>query len=194
MNHILCMSNSIQIRKAAGFVLPARTKGKRGLTIIELTIVIGIILVLAAIAVPSIFRGRKQAQIGALAEEFRLNYESFVLYAQEKGTLPQTATAFSTVPVGMRDYLPKRSTWETDNHLGSLTTPQFRGQWYWVGTPVAEYPGYNGFIMFYSPDLDDDVAKEIDTKIDDGDITTGGMRFEQGQGEGSGKWLYFAIQ
>jgi len=172
-------------------------KQKHGLTLLELIIVVGIIILLAGIAVPSIFRGRKQAQISALGDEFRVDYEAFVMYAQEKGQLPPSSSGFSAVPQGMDLYMPKKTTWTIDNHDGSLTNPQFRGLWFWFGGPVPEYPGYNGFIMFYSPDISADVAQEIDNRLDDGNINGGAMRFIQGpsiSGGSSSNWLYFAVQ
>jgi len=170
-------------------------KQNRGLTLLELVIVVAIIILLAGIAIPSIFRGRKQAQIAALGDELRTDYEAFVMYAQEKGQLPATTNPpqFSVVPPGMDIYMPKKSTWTIDNSNGSLTNPQFRGLWFWFGGPVPEYPGYNGYIMFYSPDITADVAQEIDNKLDDGNINSGAMRYLPGPG-GSGNWLYFAIQ
>lgn len=167
------------------------SRSKSGLTILELLIVVGIILVLAGIAVPSIMRGRQQAQIAALGDEFRTDYEAFVMYAQEKGQLPPTPDAFSQVPVGMDLYMPKRTTWTTDSSSNSLASPQFRGRWFWFGGPVPEYPGYNGFIMFYSPELTAETAQTIDARLDDGNVTTGALRYQDGPG---GSWLYFAVQ
>jgi len=173
-------------------------KQKHGLTLLELVIVVAIIILLAGIAVPSIFRGRRQAQIAALGDEFRTDYEAFVMYAQEKGQLPASASGFSVIPTGMDLYMPKKSTWTIDNSDGSLTNPQFRGRWFWFGGPVPEYPGYNGFIMFYSPDITADVAQEIDNRLDDGNVNGGAMRYLSGAsasgGSSTGNWLYFAVQ
>ena len=173
-------------------ITPSLFKQNRGLTLLELVIVVAIILILAGIAVPSIFRGRKQAQIAALGDELRTDYEAFVMYAQEKGQLPANSPDYAVVPPGMELYMPKKSTWTIDNHLGSLTNPQFRGYWYWFGGPVAAYPGYNGFIMFYSPDITADVAQDIDNRLDDGNVNGGALRYLPGPD--GGNWLFFAIQ
>jgi len=176
--------------------IPSLINQKRGLTLLELVIVVAIIILLAGIAVPSIFRGRTQAQIAALGDEFRTDYEAFVMYAQEKGQLPPTASGFSVIPTGMELYMPKKTTWLIDNSDGSLTNPQFRGRWFWFGGPVPEYPGYNGFIMFYSPDINAQVAQDIDTRLDDGNVNAGALRYQAGSNAsaGGGNWLYFAIQ
>jgi prepilin-type N-terminal cleavage/methylation domain-containing protein len=170
---------------------PIVSKKQSGLTLVELMVVIAIISILAGIAVPSIFRGRQQAQIAALGDEFRTDYEAFTMFAQEKGQLPLTPAGFSMVPTGMDLYMPKKTTWLIDNASGSLTNPQFRGRWYWFGTQVPAYPGFNGFIMFYSPDITPEVAQIIDARLDDGNVSTGALRYGTGAG---GNWLYFGIQ
>ena len=172
--------------------IPSLNNQKRGLTLLEMVIVVAIIILLAGIAVPSIFRGRTQAQIAALGDEFRTDYEAFVMYAQEKGQLPPSSSGFSVIPAGMDLYMPKKSTWLIDNSTGSLTNPQFRGRWFWFGGPVPEYPGYNGFIMFYSPDITAEVAQDIDTRLDDGNVSGGALRYQAGPN--GGNWLYFAVQ
>jgi type II secretory pathway pseudopilin PulG len=191
------MSSCITTQLKANRALPSRVRSNRaGLTIIELLIVVGIILVLAGIAVPSMFRGRLQAQISALSDEFRLNYEAFALYAQEKGQFPPSPASgrLSEMPAGMNLYMPKRSTWLVDNANGSLTSPQFRGRWFWLNpkdTP-GDYSGFNGYILFGSPDITMDAAKRVDVILDDGDVSAGAVRFEDG--EGGYKWIEFGIQ
>lgn len=175
---------------------PKFSQETKGLTLIEILIVVAIIAVLAGIAVPQIYRGRRQAQAAALTEEFRNNYDAFVMFAQDKGTLPPTSPdpGFGEVPQGMEMYMPKRSTWTIDNVSGSLTNPQFRGRWTWVRASGV-YPPYNGFIMFYSPDITPEIAQDIDNRFDDGNITTGGLRYTAGSSDtGNVPWLWLGVQ
>lgn len=169
---------------------PKFSQETKGLTLLEIIIVIAIIAVMAGIAVPAIMRGRRQAQISALTQEFRNLYDAFVMYAQDKGKLPPTTSDWAVVPSGMEMYMPKRSTWSLDNRSGSITNPQFRGGWTWIRASDV-YPPFNGYIMFYSIDITPEIAQDIDSRFDDGNIATGGLRYSA---VGDGGWLILGVQ
>jgi len=77
--------------------MSARTRGRRGFSLIELVIVVVIIAIIAAIAIPRMSRGAAGATDSALQADLRVLRNAIDLYAQEhNGTYPTVANVNAT--------------------------------------------------------------------------------------------------
>jgi len=137
--------------------------------------VCGIIVVIAGIAIPGWKRARESAQKSALINEIRNNADAFQNYATDHAnSLPASVAAYQQIPNGMQPYMPQNSSW-----TGS---PQGGGYWTWLNnTPGAEtLPNYGGFIGLYQCGLPIDQIQDIDTLLDDGNLSTGAFQYTDG--------------
>jgi prepilin-type N-terminal cleavage/methylation domain-containing protein len=148
-----------------------------GFTLIEIMIVVAVIGLLCAIAVPGIINARTTAQNTYLMEELKETTEAFQMYEADNQILPLQSSGVSlaistvgVVPPGMELYMPKNSHWTNGAY----------GTWLWIYWPGV-LPGYQGFIYLYNPNLTDDAMKFLDTKLDDGNTSTGSI-LEYGPG------------
>ncbi|MBC7082192.1 MAG: prepilin-type N-terminal cleavage/methylation domain-containing protein [Firmicutes bacterium] len=74
-------------------------KDKKGFTLIEILIVVAIIGILAAIAVPNVTRALQTAKTNADAANIALLETAVNMYYVDKGTWPTAGTGFQTVLV-----------------------------------------------------------------------------------------------
>ena len=159
--------------------LPALRRNLKGFTLVEIMIVAAILALIASIAIPSYQRARKRAQANILINELRVTSDAFQTYVAEKGTLPPTASGFSMIPAGMSGYMPKKSTWTTASAGG--------GYWYWWNFSPSEVWGFTGLIGVYNPGFDPDQLAQIDSVLDDGDPSSGGIHTTSG-------WVFFGVK
>lgn len=157
-----------------------------GFTMVELMIVVGIIAVIAGIAVPMWMRARENAQRAKLINELRTTSEAFNVYVAEHNQLPPTA-AFQVVPDGMAQYMPKNSGW-TDQPAGG-------GYMCWLNYGT-NFRGYTAFIGVYGSGLSPASIQQMDEIVDDGDLSTGGLIYMGGDpsGNGSDSWIFYGVQ
>ena len=142
-------------------------------------IVVAVIAIVAALAMPAWQRSRKRAQADVLMNEMRVTGDAFQSYVAEKGNLPPSASGFSEVPPGMDIYLPKKSTWTTVAAGG--------GYWSWQNFAPSEVWGFSGVIGIYNPDFDSSQLAQIDTVMDDGDPGSGGIRT-------TAEWVFLGVK
>lgn len=161
------------------FKLPSPRGKESGFTLVEIMIVVAIVALLGALAVPSWQRARKRAQADALINELRVTSDAFQIYSAEKGSLPPSAAGFGAIPTGMASYLPKRSTWSA--------TPPGGGYWYFWNFAPAEIWGFTGLIGVYNPSFAPEQLSQIDTSMDDGDSNTGGIHTFSG-------WVFLGVK
>ncbi len=153
-------------------------KRRNGYTIVELMITVAVIALVAALAVPSWQRARKRSQTDALLNELRVTGEAFQIYAAEKGALPANAGAFSVVPTGMANYMPKKSTWAGVSPTG--------GYWVWWNFGSGGFWGFTGIVGVYNPGFDPAEITHMDTTMDDGDPNTGGIH-------STTRWVFLGV-
>ena len=65
-------------------------KNKKGLTLVEILIVVSIIVLLASITIPNIIRVREEAKIAKVLKELGSIGTAITLYEFEKGKSPKT--------------------------------------------------------------------------------------------------------
>ncbi|MBD5780230.1 prepilin-type N-terminal cleavage/methylation domain-containing protein [Pelagicoccus sp. NFK12] len=134
-------------------------KKKRGLTIIELVVVVTIIGLIAAIAIPAYTTSRRSSIAAKTANDMRKFADQFNLYNLENGAWPSDGYP-ATIPGGMEDYL--------SNGVWSQKTP-IGGYWDYDNSAF----GFTSGVSVDSATMGDETFAAIDALLDDGNLTTG---------------------
>ena len=145
-------------------MFPALTgqRVRAGFTLTELMIVVAVVGLLAAIAIPSFARARERSLNTRFAADLRVAKAAFIEYSVEHGTYPPD-TMPGVVPDGMADYL-RRIAWTQPTTIG--------GQWDWDNSQF----GFKAGVSIYHPTASSGQMLEIDQMIDDGNLATGDFR------------------
>lgn len=130
-----------------------------GFTLVEVMVVVVIIGLLAAIAIPAIRRVRERSVVSRCANDLRQMAQAFETFAMERGHWPVDAAPGATPP-GMITYLP--SAWDQPPVVGGL--------WEWDGEVTIK------MITLYQPTAPVTLMLRIDRQIDDGVAATGLFR------------------
>jgi type IV pilus assembly protein PilA len=138
---------------------------KRGFTLLEISIVVAIIGLLCAIALPAFVKSRRQTQFTRIANNLRVFGDALAMYAMQAGQFPADAHLDPPFPPGsgVEEYLDIDK-WKSERPLG--------GQYNWEGPDG--YP-YAGISLFGATAAEAD-AVEVDKICDDGDLATGIFR------------------
>jgi type II secretory pathway pseudopilin PulG len=150
----------------------------RGIGLVELMVVVAIISMIMAAALPSYQRVQRKARAAAIANDFRVFSAVFQTYAHEKGTWP------AEVPAGV---LPVEFTANEINiQQWTRPTPPIGGKFDWESNqvhPGGTSPGGRwraALAISDTPDspllMDLELYQEIDAALDDGDLSTGSFR------------------
>src|SRR5689334_10625110 len=91
-------------------------------TLVEIMIVVVIIGLLAAIAIPAFQRVQRAAQNNRVVNDFRVFAQAYETYATQNGTWPANASP-GVVPAGLSAADFKVSVWQAKTTIG--------GQWNW---------------------------------------------------------------
>ncbi|MGE9295304.1 MAG: type II secretion system protein [Puniceicoccales bacterium] len=128
------------------------SEAKRGFTLVEIMIVVVIIGLLAAMAIPAFNKVTSASRASTMAKALKEFREAAVRYDFENGFMPADAAAMS-------DELPKA--WNAK--------PPLAGTWAYTDTGDA-----NGTIEFIgSSEIEEDFANRVDEILDDGDTGAG---------------------
>jgi prepilin-type N-terminal cleavage/methylation domain-containing protein len=106
----------------------------RGFTLIELTIVVMVIGLIAAIAIPNYQRHREHAKVGRTAQELRGLSSGFYGYLAAYQRWPQDSHL--TLPPGMEEFINPQI-WADETPLG--------GHYNWEGNDTYAYVGLSLF-------------------------------------------------
>ena len=136
-------------------------RSPKGFTLVEIMIVVVIIGLLAALAIPAFQRVQARAKMSAFINDLRIGREGFETYALENGLWP---------PDGVTGLPP-----EIDCYISATkfngTTP-LGGRWDWDN---AQF-GYAAGLSVRSPTADVATMLQVDESIDDGNLATGNFR------------------
>jgi len=135
---------------------------KAGFTLTEMMIVVAVIGLLAALAIPNFAKARQSARSAAFINDLRVAGGAFQMYAIENRGYPPNASG-GTMPSGMASYLGNFS-WTGNTPIG--------GRWNWD----YNINGYRAGVAVTSVSADIQQLTEIDTKIDNGDLSAGQFR------------------
>ena len=134
---------------------------QKGFTTLEIMIVVAIIALLAALALPVFKKARNRSQNTRFIAELRVATDAFEQFAMNAGGYPPEAGT-AVVPSGMEEYL-SRFNWALPTSIG--------GNWDWDNAAIGVDEG-----VWIIGSIPDSRAAEIDSQIDDGDLITGLFR------------------
>lgn len=145
--------------------MPQRTKAYPGFTLVEIMIVVVIIGMLAAMAVPAFQQVRERSQNSALANDLRIFAEAFETYAMEYGSYPADA-GVGVVPAEM---LGEKSSLDVVKF--TATTP-VGGRYDWDENVF----GFAGAVSVTDTTMSTAQLQQFDADFDDGNLSTGQFR------------------
>jgi prepilin-type N-terminal cleavage/methylation domain-containing protein len=136
---------------------------KTGFTLVEIMIVVMIIGVLVAIALPAFSRARMNSQNVRFINDLRIATGAIESYVMEQGRYPADRNP-GVIPVGLSAYL-KNLHWEQTTPIG--------GQWDW---DYNVFGAKAGISVYFGNTAQDTRMQDIDRRIDDGNLATGFFR------------------
>jgi len=137
--------------------MPARRA--RGFSLIELIIVVSILAILAALALPKFSNAKDDSRVAAVASNVHQIINAIQQHETTNGTLPGTA-AEGVLPTGLDEQLPE----------GVFSDTEFGGSYQWVN----DNDGARLMIIEASTT---DLFADLDEMLDDGDSGTGNVRY-----------------
>jgi prepilin-type N-terminal cleavage/methylation domain-containing protein len=154
-----------------------------GFSLVEIMMVIAIISLLVALAVPALEKIQRSAKSSVIGNDFRVFATAFKAYAQENGEWPPEAKQ-GVVPAGMEN-LMNITAWTRTSPMG--------GKYNWENNKKHKGKRYAAAISIKKTKkapMPKDVKqlRDIDRTIDDGDLKTGSFI------RGSGSQPLFIIE
>lgn len=142
----------------------APPRRRAGFTLVEIMIVVVIIGLLAALAIPAFARVRQASHNARFISDLRTFTQAFETYIAQEGSWPPNAGT-GIVPTGMSAADFNVSAWTTQkNSVG--------GRWNWD----RNNSGVAAAVATTNVTATDEQMTAIDAKIDDGDLSTGLFR------------------
>jgi type IV pilus assembly protein PilA len=132
----------------------------RGFTLVEIMVVVVIIGLLAALAIPAFQRSQRASQNARAVNDFRIFVQAFEVYNTQNGSWPPNAAA-GVVPAGMAGDFKVDAWTANPNTLG--------GRWNWD----FNRPEFMAGISVSNFTMLDEQLLQIDAKLDDGNLSTG---------------------
>jgi len=150
----------------------SRNRGEAGFTLLELSVVVFIISLTAALAVPALKQVNLEARSSTVANDLRVFSGAFQAYAHEHGDWPAGSGAPGEFPTGMEGYLGATN-WARVTPVG--------GHYTWETNSLQQGDRYRAVITISSVGPDQVTSErrqleDLDRKVDDGDLASGNFR------------------
>ncbi len=149
-----------------------RVRHSPGFTLVELAIVVAIISILAALAIPYYKHIKEKTQISALKNDLRLYEQELDTYELQNQSYPPSQSTPGVFPVGMDGHMSLA--WKLPSPIG--------GEYRWVNNTTGANPKkQSAYIQVHNSTtfpitIDTNRLIEIDEDLDDGNISTGRLR------------------
>lgn len=131
----------------------------QGFTLVEIMVVVVIIGLLAALAIPAFQRVRQASENSRIVNDIRIFAQAFEIYNTQNGSWPANVGP-GVIPAGMAGDF-KADVWQKVTAIG--------GRWNWD----KDLNGITASISISNFTCSDAQLVAIDAKIDDGDLATG---------------------
>lgn len=152
----------------------------RGMTLMEIMIVVLILGILAALVLPTITQARTKSKLTATATDVRNFATALERYRVDHGDYP-AHVGYRQIPAALYDYFPLKG--YTDTPLG--------GPWdYTHYVPAQSTISGQAFSVSVRMRFDEQYYLPLDQLMDDGDLTTGAIQ----QFNAHGKSLVYIVQ
>jgi type II secretory pathway pseudopilin PulG len=138
-----------------------RNSRRSGFAVTEVTIVVVIVALFTAFAIPNYRRSREDAKVAKAAHELKILSGAFLAYAAKHGDFPPDSRL--DLPPGMQEYI-NPAIWANETPLG--------GHYNWEGpdnNPYAE-------LSILQPTASNELLIALDAMIDDGNLADGRFR------------------
>lgn len=142
-------------------------RAHRAFSMVEMLMVVMIIGLLAAIAIPTMIRARQNSQVARFIHDVGVAAAAFELYRMEHKGYPPDTTA-GVIPAGMEAYLTGFR-WSQGTALGGL--------WGW---DVGRFGVAAQVTIFLGGNVREEPWIDIDRRMDDGNLETGKFRRRPG--------------
>lgn len=143
---------------------PPHTLSRSGFTLVEITIVVVIIGLLAAMAIPAFKKVRNNSYASRLANDFRIFAGAFEIHALEVGVWPGDGQG-NALPATAQPYF-KGTAW--------YKVPPNGGYWDWEVNRLGFIASVG--LVEGNNSLDPAVYEGVDEILDDGNLSTGVFR------------------
>lgn len=155
----------------------ALPRSAAGVGLVELMVVVMIISMIMLAAVPTYNRIQRKARASTVVNDFRVFAAVFQAHAHETGTWP-AETPVGVVPAGMNNAELKAEAWTRLTPMGGQFDWDFNQVHPGGTSPGGRWRAAIGIASSATSAviLDEELLKEIDRALDDGDLTTGSFR------------------
>ena len=142
--------------------------GRSGFSLVEIAVVVAVIGILIALAIPAYKRSQDSTKIAAIENDLRIYEQDFETFELEHKSFPPSQPVAGQYPTGMADRMD--DTWTLPSPIG--------GTYRWVYTTEEDPSERSAYIEIVNSTehpirISPERLREIDGDLDDGNTATG---------------------